>query len=368
MRVGFDAKRLFFNTTGLGVYSRLLVRGLASHHESPEIILFSRDPIDSIFYSQFQDLTIRPGGGIWWRTFQMKSDILAERCHLFHGLSHEIPIGFEKTGIPSIVTMHDIIFKKDPYLYRWLDRQIYDFKWRYACQHADHIVAVSNHTKIDLMQVYKVPEHKISVIGPPIDLDFGQKLTEEETIESSKNLRLPQNYFLYVSSITPRKNLSGILDAMAMQEAGHRIPLVVAGSGGSYLSEMRSKVGDLKLTKLVTFTGHISNDDLPYLYTGAVALIYPSFYEGFGIPIVESLLCGTPVITSQTSSMPEVAGPGALYVNPAKPETIAQAMTQILEQDDLRSHLVKEGQTHVQQFGIDRVCDHMIEIYKQMHL
>ena len=247
-------------------------------------------------------------------------------------------------------------------MYSCWDRKIYWQKWKYSCKVADRILAVSEHTKKDIISYFKVPKHKISVVPPICNIDFFQenylKKLEEQDID------LPRNYFLYVGAINERKNLMGIINALGVIHPAQRLHLVVVGTGSEYEKKVRKQIKDYKLEKWISFRSHVPNERLPQLYQRAIALIYPSFYEGFGIPVVESLASGTPVITSRLSSLPEAAGPGAIFIDPADPESIAQAMITLHEDRDFGKQLAEAGQSYIQKFSGKNIVKKMIEIYQ----
>ncbi len=362
MRIGFDAKRLFYNDTGLGVYSRLLIKGLLTDFPTHEYHLYARKPYESQYFEAFKECIIRVGRGIGWRSYGMSRDIGRDGCHLFHGLSHELPMTHSKSSCKRVVTIHDLIFKKHPTLYPWLDRKIYDLKCRYSCLHSDKIIAVSKQTRRDVMEVYQIPGHKIEVIYPPVLASDPPGPKHEEDIIRQYGLHDP--YWLYVGSINQRKNLEGLLKALTICRSS--LPLLVLGKGGRYEKQARQMVGDLDLTLRVRFVGHIANRDLSVFYRQARALIYPSFYEGFGIPIVEALQNRVAVITSKTSSMPEAGGPGAILIDPHEPASIAAAMDRLEGDSDLRYELITAGFQHGQNFLPKNIATQTMKLYQKV--
>ena len=170
LRIGYDAKRLFNNFTGLGNYSRTLLANLAEYYPDNAYFLYSpkiakNDETHFFLNSALFNVQLpKRGPGAYWRSVGIKRDLLKHKIQLFHGLSHEIPLGLEKANIRSIVTIHDLIFERFPEHYPFIDRKIYSLKFRYACRHADHIVAISENTKQDIIEFYDIPPEKISVI------------------------------------------------------------------------------------------------------------------------------------------------------------------------------------------------------------
>ncbi len=363
MTIGFDAKRLFFNNTGLGVYSRLLLTGLAAVDASHRYVLFAKRAQDSPHWPAFASFPTvsrsRPG----WRTFGMVSDVRREGCDIYHGLSHELPRGIQKR-CPTVVTIHDLIFRKDPSLYPLVDRLIYHLKWAHSCRIADRIIAVSTQTKQDLVEIYEVDEDRVQVIPPPVD---DRHMGPTGPTDLPDKYALPATFLLYVGSITRRKNLLGLLQALDQSDPGQVAPLVVIGSGGGpYWKEVQSYVTERGMRDRVHLLGSVANEDLPNFYRAAVAMVYPSHYEGFGIPIVESLMCGTPVVTSCTSAMPETAGPGAILVDPASIEEIADALQRVCGDSALQKDLAVAGQAYVQRYRTQTVAQQVLELYHEV--
>jgi glycosyltransferase involved in cell wall biosynthesis len=291
----------------------------------------------------------------------MVREIKTEGCDIYHGLSHELPIGIHRSGAKSVVTIHDLIFKTDPHLYPIFDRLVYDLKWKHSCRKANIIITVSEHTKKDLCSHYKIAPEKIKVIPPPI----ADNIVISDSKVVAKRYSLPKLFYLAVGSLTLRKNLSSILQAMLMMEEKNRIPLIIVGRGPQE-NQLKDFVTRNKLQQLVFFVGHIPDVELPHFYRLAFGLIYPSFYEGFGIPIVESLQHKRPVITSNTSSMPEAAGPGALLINPHQPDEIAESMLKLLTDQKCYDRLVAQGFNHAQKFAPKKIAASLHEVYSNL--
>ncbi len=361
MRIGFDAKRLFFNQTGLGVYSRLLVTQLATRYPENEYILYATRAEKSKYYSDYHNLSVRGKNGFLWRSIGLAGDVQQDQCDLFHGLSHEIPVGLSGRKVKTVVTIHDVIFRRYPQLFPFIDRQIYDLKWAYSCKNADHIIAVSEHTRKDIIEFYEVVPDKIEVIHPPVNTM--NKPHHEDEKKAIQAYGLEQPYWLYVGALNPRKNLELII--RVLPKLKERYPLIVIGTGSSYEQEMKTLVSELDLNHQVRFVGHVANHDLATFYKHALALIYPSLYEGFGIPIVESLQNKTPVITSQTSSMPEAAGPGAILIDPGSEESLQHAMEKMSADKTLRQKMADEGNVYVKQFQPEIIAEETMALYKK---
>ena len=265
MKVGYDAKRLFHNNSGLGSYSRLLVKGL-SEISLMQILLFAKNPERSPYYKDFKNHAIISSSRWLWRSWRIGSDIQKQGCDIFHGLSHELPLGIHRTKVKTVVTIHDVIFKIYPELYPWIDRNIYNFKWKYSCEVADAIVVISEQTKKDLVRHYHIDESKIHLIPPPVDM-YSQPINTNSFRE--RNL-LPTHFFLYVGTLSKRKNVSLIIEAMATLRDDVRVPLVIVGKGPDK-EALSALIATHQLTDLVIFKDQVTNEQLPGYYQSAEA-------------------------------------------------------------------------------------------------
>lgn len=370
-RIGYDAKRLFNNFTGLGNYSRTLLKNLATFYPDNEYFLYSprvaKGPETTFFLNSplFSVHTPRRGSGAWWRTFSVKRELKRHKIQLFHGLSHEIPAGIRRTGIPTVVTMHDLAFRHYPHFYPLIDRQVYDIKFRDACRNADRIVAISESTKRDIMEFYRIPEEKIAVIYQSCHERFQQEKSQKTIDYVLKKYQLPSDYFLFVGSLSERKNPLAILQAMAQLPAALQLPLVIIGEGKAYKAKVWEYAQRHHLERKVLFIKP-EYEDMPAIYQQADVFIYPSFYEGFGIPILEALFSETPVITSNISSLPEAAGPHSILVQPERPEEIAAGIEQILGDEAFRRNMITQGFQYAQRFQGDVLTDQMMELYEDV--
>lgn len=368
VRIGFDAKRIYNNFTGLGNYGRTVVENLRKCYPDIEIHLYTpkitEHPRTEIFLTG--DYITHEGGGAAWRTWTIYRDINAHNIDVFHGLSHEIPFSSKRTEAKMVVTMHDLIFKTRSSDYAAVDRLIYERKCRYACAHADLIIAISENTKKDVMKYYKVPADRIRVIYQSCAPQFSAPVTEEAMACARNECNLPEAYFLYVGSIIRRKNLGLIVDAMHQLDEDDRLPLVVLGSGKSYLNKVHKKIEEYELTDMIHFFEDAPFELFPAIYKQSKALIYPSLYEGFGIPVIEALSTGTPVITSKKSSLPEAGGEAAIYINPKSVDELKKAMIAVREDSFDKEGRATEGKKHVAKFDADLLTRQLMEAYRAL--
>lgn len=364
MRIGFDAKRLFNNFTGLGNHSRTTIDILTAEFPDNEYWLYTPkvrlNGITLPYLGKKGCRLVKPEGvmrGAAWRTYGLVADMKRDGIEVFHGLSNEMPVGLFHSGIASVVTIHDVAFRTFPDMYHWHDRKIYDMKWQYACNHADMVIAISECTKADVMRFYDVPERKVEVVYQPVSPIYYQPLTK----------RAARPYMLYVGSINSRKNLLGVVKAMELLPKDLQIPLVVAGGGGSYKQQVKEYIAEKGMEDLFVWPDMVGNAALQRLYTDAELFVYPSFYEGFGLPVVEAQLCGCPVVTSNLSSLPEAGGPWAQKADPTSPEDICDKMVKLLTDTELRQKTIEGGRAYaMEKFDPKRLAHQLMGVYESI--
>lgn len=373
LTIGYDAKRLFTNWTGLGNYSRTLLTNLEDFYPDTEFVLYTTKIPDEPFVKPFLQepyRVIHPKGKLkgWWRRFGIAPRLKTDWIDLYHGLSNELPHGIQHSGVPSLVTMHDLIFKRHPETYSLADQQIYDYKFRASCREADQVIAISESTKADIIHYYDIEPEKIDVVYQSCDpIYYREPLEEVEARTVLESYRIPDEYILYVGSVIERKNLLNLVKALELIPEGNRIPLVVVGRGKRYKRRVEQYAQSNGLSKWIQWQPKVlSTYDLKAIYEMASVFVYPSIYEGFGLPIVEAMLCHTPVITSGVSSLPEAAGPASLLVDPGQPAEIAEKLQKILSDGELRKKVVETGYDHAAEtFSPERTTRQMMEIYQR---
>lgn len=382
MNIGFDAKRAFHNGTGLGHYSRTLIRSLSAYHPQHQYYLFNPKASDTFSLKGDNLHEVLPSGFMnklfssAWRSSWVTNDLQKLGIELYHGLSHEIPVGIEKTGIKSVVTIHDLIHERYPQQYNAIDVKIYNKKFRFACEHADKVIAISEQTKQDIMDFYHTPEEKIVVCYQSCNPAFAAQVSAEEKNTVKKRYNLPDEYFLYVGSIIERKNLLNICKAVFLLRDELKIPLVVIGDGGKYKQQVKDFILQNNLEQRIIFLSDNENartlasfksaEDFPAIYQQAVAMIYPSIFEGFGIPVLEALNSGLPVITSSISCLPEAGGDAAYYVNPLVAEEIAEAMKEIYSNKEMAEQMWQKGFAHAAMFTPELCANKVMEVYNSL--
>lgn len=357
MLIGFDAKRAVQNVTGLGNYSRYLIESLLDYDHDDQYVAYAPKKVDlynssfirtnskiKFTYSQHKLSILRS----YWRTWGVTSLIEKDGVDLYHGLSNELPLNILKcTKTKKVVTIHDLIYLRLPQYYNFFDRKVYDYKYRQACINADLIFAVSNRTKKDIVELYNIDPEKIRVIYQGCDEVFGL-MQDKNVIEMVKeNYSLPKNYLLFVGSIEDRKNALTAVKALA--HLPEEIHLVLIGKRTPYVDKIISYAQGNGLSSRLHIWHGVPLSDLPSIYQGAKTFIYPSLYEGFGIPIIEAICSKLPVVAATGSCLEEAGGPDSLYVEPLDDVAMAKAIEKTLD-DEVRTKMVEAGQKWLKNF------------------
>ena len=370
MNLGFDAKRAFLNPSGLGNYSRTLLKSLFNLYPENNYSLFTKENSNSDFLKFIAGkkniFICSPQNGLakmfpsLWRSFEITGDLVKRGLSVYHGLSNELPLNIGNFKGKKIVTVHDLLFLRYPGFYSITDRIIYRHKTESACRNADSVISVSEQTKLDLMEYLSVPEKKIKVIHQGCSESFFREPTSEKMENVKAKYKLPSSYLLSVGTIEERKNLVVLIKALRNVRD---IPLFVIGKKTKYILNVLSEIKKLKLEDRVFFTENVDSEDLPFIYRSAEVFVYPSLFEGFGIPVIEALASGTPVITSRGSCFPEAGGPGSVYVNPEDPEELSSVLNKILFSAEIKKKMSVTGYEHSKKFHPELAARRTMQIY-----
>ena len=372
MRIGFDAKRAFLNNTGLGNYSRDLIKSLSTNYPNNDYFLYTtktaKNNLESKnIHMKLITAVIKPPQSkidtlfkSYWRSKKIINDIVEDKIELYHGLSNEIPYGIEKTNVKCIVTIHDLIFLKHPEFFKYIDRKIYFRKVQYACKKSDKIITVSKQTKQDIINFLKIPKDKIEVVYQSCNEIFQKKILKEKKDKISKKYNLPNKFLLYVGSIEERKNLLTILKSLNKLD---NQKLVVIGNGKQYKRICEEYIKKNNLTNKVTFLMNLDIYEISCIYQLAEMLIYPSISEGFGIPIIEALFSNIPVITTNGGCFKEAGGDHSIYINPLSVNEMISSILLIQKNKELRTRMKLEGMKHVKKFTTTNTSKQMIDVY-----
>ena len=373
MRIGIDARTILDpakgERAGVGHYTFYLIKNLIRIDKDVKFVLFFNRNFKETAQFEAPNTKIErfPARGYKkWLPGAYSHMVIArvlaeERLDVFHSPASTIPLGYKG---PSVVTIHDLAIYINQ---SWFPRQGFSTKIVVpkSLKKAQKIIAVSESTKNDIIDILKVPSEKIEVVYNgvrPI-----RKVREEDIKEK---FGISEDFILFIGTIEPRKNLIGLIKAfnnLRGSEAFKKHQLVIAGKKGWFFDDVYEAVRDLGLTKKVVFTGYVSSDDKVRLLRGARLFVFPSLYEGFGLSILEAMREGTPVITSNVSAMPEVAGSAAELVDPSRLESIAAAIKKVISDKVLRNEMIKKGQTQEEMFSWDKCARETLKVYKSIN-
>jgi len=364
MKIAFDAKRFFHNTSGLGNYSRDLVRILSEYEPDNEYLLLNKNKSE-----RGKDIMERPNvhfietsKGNLSRQLKMGKDAQKQGADIFHGLSGELPLKWDPKPIKKVVTIHDLIFVRYPQYYSFFDRKIHFWKFKKAADTADKIIAISEQTKRDIIRYLKVSETKIKVIYQGCHHAFKEQQSPELMEAVKEKFQLPERFVLNVGTIEERKNLLNVVKAIN----GTEIPLVVVGRKTKYYQKIERFLKKNKMEKQVLFLEGVSMDELACLYKLADIFVYPSFFEGFGIPVIEALFSKTVVVTSNTSCLPEAGGKDSVYVNPDNDLDIRAKLKFLWENESERKRREEKGFEFVQKFNDEPIAKELMSFYQKI--
>lgn len=373
MKIAFDGKRAVKNGTGLGNYSRYVLESLCRHADSDDkFIVYSPKGRMNAWMQRIIDtfsfrLSLVINSSVFasvWRTFGVTQDAENAGAEIFHGLSNELPLNIGKSKMKSVVTIHDLIFRRMPECYKFIDRKIYDYKFRKAAENADVVIAVSECTKRDIVELYHIDADKIKVVYQGCDAQFAKEISEDEKTRVSKKYALPERYILNVGSIETRKNALQIV--RALKDIDDAVSLVIVGRRTKYAAKIDDFVKDNGLDARVKIISGIDFKDLPAVYAQAEIFVYPSFYEGFGIPIVEALNVGVPVVAATGSCLEEAGGASSIYVDPTNDREMSDAINRVLIDSDLRIKMIDDGKEYAKRFSEEQCAKEIFEIYKSL--
>ena len=369
MRICLDVSAAVHRRAGLGRYTLELTRALVAQSEHDYVAFYHQrgqahldPPIDSLPQRTTQ-LSVKP-----WRLttmlahwFGVPQDALFPGVDLFHATEHLLP---RLRRIRSVFTLHDLIYRFDPGSHLPLNRIYLNTMMPRFLRTADAVIAVSECSQRDAMRLYGTPADKVHVIPEGVDARF-KPVASQQVAQVRDKFHLPEHFVLCVGTLEPRKNYSLLFEALAAcREQGHSAwPLIIAGKPGWLYEPILQRISDLGLQDLVRTTGFFPDEDLPALYNAATLLAMPSRYEGFGLPVLEAMACGTPVVCSNTSSLPEVAGEAALLVPPDDVRAWTQAIARVWNEGTLRAQMRARGFAQASHFTWERAARLTSDLY-----
>ncbi|MFW5805509.1 MAG: glycosyltransferase family 4 protein [Bacteroidales bacterium] len=372
MRIGFDAKRAFYNNSGLGNYSRDTILSLYKYYPEHDYFLYTpnkKNPLPFLPADKSNLHVIKPSGfsrisQSYWRSISLGKQLTRDKLDIYHGLSNELPANIIQAEIKKVVSIHDLIFLRYPELYNSVDRDIYQQKFFEASLAADKIIAMSHQTKEDLMSFFHTREEDIEVIHQGCNPMFYDKVPDSKKAEVIKKHKIPEQYILSVGTLEKRKNALKILEGITTHKIDY--PLVFVGKSTPYFKELHHYIKKHHMENMVYFLHNIPSHDLPAIYQSARLFIYPSIFEGFGIPILEAMNSGIPVITNKFGCFIEAGGDAAIYINPNYPEEIGKAVVEVLNDEKKSREMIEKGYKHVEKFRQDKITVQLMNLYKSL--
>lgn len=370
MKIALNAQLLSFaDTYRSGGISRVIYHTLAELSRDPrghELHAFV--PVAPANLDEWRGLTFhttgartqRPGVRILWEQTALARELRRLRPDLLHGMAYALPVGWSG---PAVVTVYDLSFLLFPRAFKPANRIYLAAATRASTRRARRVLTISEFARRDIVRLLQVPEDRVDVTYPAVE-DRYRVLPDAEVAAFRVARGLPQTFIFAVGTLEPRKNLVGLLQAYARVEKP-RPPLYVAGGAGWLTSPIFDTVRLLQLAEDVHFLGFVPEDELPLWYNAARLFAYPSLYEGFGLPVLEAMACGTPVITSTAASLPEVGGKAAVLVPPQDVERIAQEMQRVLEDPQQRMEMRAAGRIQASRFSWRAMTDQTVDAYRR---
>lgn len=374
MRIAIEGQRLFRKRKhGMDMVALELIRNLMKIDKKNEYFIFVSPDEDRCLEStkNFQIIELNGGSYPTWEQIALPKAVRQYNCDILHCTSNTAPI---RTKIPLIVTLHDIIymesislFRKAYTNYQKMGNMYRRFVVPAIMKRAKKIITVSNYEKNRIGDYFKINNNGLAAIYNGVGEHFKPIDNKEVLNEIRNKYNLPEKYFFFLGNTDPKKNTKGTLKAYSdfVKKNGDDIKLVMLDYEEEALMSILSEIGDKEIRKNIHLTGYVVNTDLPAIYNMCELFLYPSLRESFGIPMLEAMSCGVPVITSNTSSMPEVSGDAALLVNPLKPEEITSAIEKILNDKVLNKELIEKGYKQAAKFSWKSMAEDVLKLYEE---
>ncbi|MEW6455369.1 MAG: glycosyltransferase family 1 protein [Acidobacteriota bacterium] len=374
MRIAYDVRPLIKKETGVGVYLKNLLENLAEIDKENEYYLFSgsvkdRFPEEKIpEFSKYKLVDVRISVNalnyLWNNLSFPKIDLFfKEKIDVCHSPT---PLIIPTKG-KKVITVHDLFFLEKP---EWCEREIkrdYAKKIKKSIKISDGIITPSYFTKKDVLERFEILEKKIRVIHHGVNKIFTEFIPDEEINSVKSKYNLPKNFILFVGNLEKRKNIINLLKAFSLVcRKINDLSLLLIGDGRAHKKEIIYEVNKLKINEKVSLIGYVKQDELPSFYKLCLAFVFPSLWEGFGLPLLEAIASGVPVAASKTTSIPEVAENSALYFDSNDIEDMAEKLEKILTDIDLRRELIKQGKDTVKKFSWKRAAEETLSFYQEI--
>ena len=381
MKIGIEGQRLFRKKKhGMDMVALELIRNLQEIDHENEYVIFIKPDIDDTVLKQtanFRIIKLKGGFYPLWEQFSLPRAARKEGCQLLHCTSNTAPVN---TRIPLIVTLHDIIYMESGYLkilkgsgtlYQKIGNIYRRLVIPRIIKKSNKIITVSHFEKTRIGEFFGMKgDNRLTAVYNGVSEHFKPLTDQLELKRVKEKYRLPDRFFFFLGNTDPKKNTEGTLKAFSdfIQQTGTDHKLVMLDFDRSELEKLLDEIGDKALIDRIVLTGYVVNTDLPSIYCLCEVFLYPSLRESFGIPMLEAMACGVPVITSNTSSMPEVAGTAAFIIDPYKPEQITDALIQVTNNHNLKRQLIEKGLQQSAKFSWRAMASEVLEIYTQINM
>ncbi len=379
MRIGIEAQRLFRpHKHGMDRVALELIKNLQVIDKENDYFIFVKPDEDTSAISGTSNFKIVeiPGGSYpMWEQYKLPKVAKEFECDLLHCTSNTAPLS---TELPLVTTLHDIIYMEESVikqltssasLYQKFGNLYRRLIVSQVVKKSNRLITVSNYEKRNITNYFNLNNEDLQAIHNGVNQNFTTQIKEDHLANVKTKYKLPLRYLLHIANKDPRKNTKGTLLAYKdfIKENGTEYKLVVLGCKDADLKTMLDEIGAVDLYEHIFLTGYVSDEDLPAIYHLAQLFLFPSLREGFGIPIIEAMACGIPVITSNTSSMPEVAGDAAHLVNPNSTEEITKGIIKILSDVNYKNELIRRGLEQYKLFSWESMAEQVLELYKQLY-
>ena len=360
MKIGIDASRAFLKQrTGIEEYSYQVIKHLRKELQNEEVFLYVKNnqeidfdlpkkwKVKKIYFPRF------------WTQLGLSLELLLHPIHILFIPAHVVPMIHPKN---TVVTIHGLEFERAPEAYSWWERLYMRVSIRLSCRWAKSIISVSKNTKNDLVSLYKIPEGKIFIVPEGVE---DKQQTEEEI--RNKHYKIPNSkYLLFIGRLEKRKNIEGIIEAFEILKEKYEIPhkLMLVGKFGFGKEGINRKIEKSPYRKDIILTGFVGEDEKQEILNSADIFLFPTFYEGFGLPVLEAQRLGIPAVVSNTSSIPEVAGEGAAYCNPDEPLSIADSIYSVIKDESFRGDIINKGYENARRFSWEKCAAQITDVIR----
>ena len=371
MRIGIDATALPPQPVGAGNYIIQLIRALAAGDFDNQLVIFAQQKGPRLINLQ-SDSSIEwqivedssPGSRLIWEQTVLPSLSQKTKIDLLHSLHYTKPL---RLNCASVVTFHDMTYYLYPQLHTRSRRLVFPTAMRFSAKQADALITVSESTREDAIRLLEIDPERIFTTQLGVDPSFTVLDDNDAELRVISKYSLPEKYILYLGTIEPRKNLPVLIKSYKqIADDGTDYKLVLVGKYGWMYQEVLALIDDLDLQDMVCLTGYVSQEDLPVVYNLASLFVYPTIYEGFGLPALEAMACGVPVITTRVASLPEIVGDAGLLIPVNDTDALYEAMNQVLEDTALRENLIHDGLARSKLFSWERTAQLTQQVYKKV--